>query len=138
MRTDQEILAKIQDVCHRDWMGTIRGDLIGCLPFETAKEFLKPETTVEAWVPERRDREAVIARMLDYMPFAWEKANDCRGLSAGRSMDHFTAWIWLIGDDLGNLSDYQFYGKDNLVKICEKYGWNYKQWDDGIRSNTEY
>lgn len=135
MRTDQEILDRIQEVIHNDWLGTQRSDLISCLPFDTAKPFLNEDVESDAWEVESRDRDAVLARMLDYMPFAWEKANRGRGISAGRSMDHYTSWVWLLGDELGDLTDYQFYGKDNLVLICQKYGWDHKQWDDGIRSN---
>lgn len=135
MRTDDEILARIEAVNQSDWMGIQRNDLINVLPFNFAKPFLVPEAIESEWETEGRDRDAVLSRMLEYMPFAWRKANDERGLSAGRSMDHYTSWVWLLGDDLGDLGDYQFYGKDNLVRICEKYGWDHTQWDDGIRSN---
>ena len=50
-------------------------------------------------------------------------------------MCHYMAWVWLAGDDLGDLTDYQYYGKDNLVKICDHYGWDSSQWDDGERTN---
>lgn len=73
--------------------------------------------------------------MLDYMEFAWDKANNGRGISAMRSMHHYMAWTWMLGDDLGNLLDYQYYGKDNLVKICKHYGWDHAKWDDGVRRN---
>lgn len=84
-----------------------------------------------------RDRESILNEMLDYMSFAFEKANNFRGISASRSMSHYSAWTWLIGDDFGNLLDYEYYGKDNLVEICEKYGWDHSQWDDGVRLNDE-
>ena len=100
---------------------------------------MKETVTEAAWadagiVP--RDRASVVAGMLEYMPFAWKKANDGRGLSAARSMSHFAAWTWLAGDDLGDLTEYEFYGKDNLVRICEHYGWDPKKWDDGRRVNS--
>ena len=137
MRTDDEILSRIESVKNDDWMGTQINDLICRLPFEKAKHLLKPEVTSAEWKQIPRDRESIVAEMLDYMPFAWDKANNCRGLSAGRSMDHYQAWTWLIGDDFGDLSDYEFYGKDNLCRICEHYGWDPKQWDDGVRTNYE-
>lgn len=137
MRTDEEILERIKAVESRDWMGVQRGDLVGVLPFATAKPFLKDGVTEGEWKPGGRERDDVLARMLYYMPFAWDKANNERGLSAGRSMDHYASWVWLLGDDLGDLTDYNFYGKDNLVRICEMYGWDHKQWDDGERSNGE-
>ena len=135
MRTDAEILARIEEVKANDWLGTERGDLIEVLPFDSVKPFLKEGVTQDEWSPLPRDRDSVLARMLDYMPFAWEKANDCRGISASRSMSHFAAWTWLIGEDFGDLQQYQFYGKPNLISICERFGWDHSQWDDGERTN---
>ncbi len=135
MRTDEEILARIEAVKNEDWLGTQTSDLLVRLPFEKAAPYLKPEVTASEWKQEPRDRDALIAEMLDYMPFAWNKANDERGISAGRSMDHYAAWTWLVGDDLGDLRKYSYYGKDNLCRICEHYGWDSKQWDDGVRTN---
>lgn len=138
MRTDEEILARIKEIQGRDVLGYECSDLILKLPFEVAKQFLEKGTTKEEYgEPSLRDRESMIKEITNYMPFAWEKANDCRGLSAGRSMSHFNAWIWLAGDDLGDLTEYQFYGKDNLVKICNLYELDHKQWDDGKRVNTD-
>lgn len=137
MRTEQEILERIEAIKERDFFGFETLDLLTCLSFAAARPHLKPDAVESEWHQESRDRDAVIARMLEYMPFAWDKANNCRGLSASRSMCHYLAWVWLAGDDLGDLGDYEFYGKDNLVKICEKYGWDHKQWDDGRRVNSE-
>ena len=137
MRTDTEILERIKAVEANDWMGTQRSDLILTLPYGLAKPWLEAEVTEETWKPESRERKDVIERMREYMPFAWEKANNFRGISAGRSMDHYTSWVWLAGDDLGDLTDYEYYGKDNLVRICNKYGFDYADLDDGIRSNSE-
>ena len=33
------------------------------------------------------------------MTFAWDKANNERNLSAGRSINHFEVWLWLLGDE---------------------------------------
>lgn len=137
MRSTQEIIDRINEVQARDWMGTQTSDLLVRLEFEDAKPFLKDTAKAEEWKVRGRDRESLIAEMLDYMPFAWDKAINCRGISAGRSMDHYTAWVWLAGDDLGDLTDYEFYGKDNLRKICDHYGFDANQWDDGVRVNSE-
>src|SRR5690606_39412432 len=100
-----------------------------------AKPDLMREATDEQWKVLPRDRDSLLAEMERYMPFAWEKANNMRGLSANRSMAHYTSWTWLAGDDLGDLLDYEFYGKDHLVRICEHYDWDHSRWDDGKRSN---
>ena len=136
-RTYKEIVQRINQVkdAGHDWLGFEQSDLVIRLPWKQAKQFLNETAKEEEWKVAPRDRKTILKEMLDYMPFAWEKANDKRGLSAGRSMSHFQAWIWMAGDDLGNLSDYEYYGKDHLVKICKHYGWDSAQWDDGIRSN---
>lgn len=135
-RTDAEILARIKEVDGCDWLGTQVGELVTRLSFPAAKPLLKPEAEEADWTQYPRDRDSILKEMLDYMPFAWEKAKNCRGISANRSMDHYAAWIWLLGDDVGDLQGYEFYGKDNLVKICDEYGWDTLQWDDGVRVNT--
>lgn len=135
MRTDEEILKRIEQIKDRDWLGFERNDLIMRLSFESAKQFLSEGTTKDDWNPLPKDRESLLNEMLGYMSFAWDKANGGRGLSAGRTMNHYSAWIWLAGDDLGDLNNYQYYGKDNLCKICDYYGWDSSKWDDGVRIN---
>ena len=138
MRTDEEILARIEARQPEDFFGFEITDLLIRLPFEKAAPYLSDEARAAGgaeWKVQPRDRESVLKEMLEYMSFAWDKANNCRGLSAGRSMCHYMAWVWLVGDDLGDLTEYEFYGKDNLVKICQHYGWDSSQWDDGERTN---
>ena len=135
MRTDEEIIARIEKIRDRDFLGFEREDLIIRLPFDKAKQFLEPEAKEDEWEERPRDRNALLKQMEKYMPFAWEKANNGRGISACRSMSHYSSWTWLAGDDLGDLTDYQNYGKDNLVSICEHYGWDHVQWDDERRVN---
>lgn len=134
-RTDAEIVKRIAERLPVDVMGFEMYDLARCLPFHTAAALLPATYTEDEWTQLPRDRDSVVAQMLEYMPFAWEKANDCKGLSAGRTMAHFAAWVWLAGDDLGELTEYEFYGKDNLVRICNHYGWDSSKWDDVIRTN---
>lgn len=139
MRTQQEIVNRIDALKDNDFMGFQRSDLLSCLDFEHAKPFLKEGVTADQWQAESCEPEAVKARMLEYMPFAWEKANGCRGISASRSMSHYSAWIWLLGDEdyFGDLQFYQHYGKSNLIMICKRYGWEHQKWDDSVRVNSE-
>ena len=142
MRTDQEILDRIKTVSERDLFGTRQEELIMHLSFEAAKPFLKEDVTKEAWEAEDRrklDDESIKAEMLDYMPFAWEKANSRRGLSAMRSLDHMAEWLWLLGHDTSanRVLSYNRYGKGRLRAICEAFGWDWKQWDDGRWTDTE-
>jgi len=133
-RTDDEILARIDFIKSRDLFGFESSDLVTCLDFQTAKREFAVNAEESAWEIVSREPVDVIARMHDYMPFAWDHANNRRGLSAGRSMSHYSAWTWLAGDNLGDLLDYRFYGKDKLVLICNYYGWDSSEWDDGVRS----
>ena len=134
-RTDDEIISRINVVADRDFFGFEVSDLVVRLEYEKAKQFIPTDVIQKDWEVVSREPADVISMMRNYMSFAWEKANDCRGLSAGRSLSHYSAWIWLAGDDLGNLLDYEFYGKDKLVLICNYYGWDSSECDDGVRTN---
>lgn len=142
-RTDEEILARVETVKGDDWLVTKLGDLTGYLPWDKAKTFYKNGFVAKVdageveWTPVPRDRDSIIGQIKEYMDFAWDKAKNCRGISAGRSMEHFSTWVWMAGDDLGDLECFDFYGKGNLVRICELYGIDHARWDDGIRVNSE-
>lgn len=124
------------------------GELVNYLEFENAKPFLKPTATKEVWDEARKSfphtKENVLNLMQDYYAFAWEKANNCRGLSAQRSLMHYFAWIFLLGDlefmeeVIDHATDaYSFYGKPILERIGERYGWDWKKLDNGKRVNTD-
>ena len=136
MKTVDEILAEIVRVEPEDFFGTIRGDLIQALPFSAAQPFLKEGVTADQWEQQSDPAENI----RDYMSFAWGKANDCRGLSAARSVNHMKAWLWLDGkDDLSKRLDrvYEFYGKPCLVLVCKAYGIDWRLLDDGLWRNDE-
>lgn len=126
MRTTQEILDRIAAVADDDWMGTQRGDLLEALPFELAQPFLKPDVTAEQWAESRvlLTDDAVEAAAVEYFTFAFEKASNHRGLSAGRSIDHYTSWLWLLErlpEDWDDLP-YTNYGVPKLVRAAEILG----------------
>lgn len=137
MRTDQEILARIEEVESDDWLGFEQGDLIAALSFEAAKPFLKPEAEASEWKPASDPLED----LREYMAFAWDKANNNRGISAGRSLSHIRAWLWLAGEDeflsRVDLMEYSHYGKPQLRAICEHLGIDWTQHDDGRWTNDE-
>lgn len=137
MRTQQEILQRIRERENDDFFGYERSDLVDYLEYENAKPFLNDTTTKESWGKEPRKSPKDV--MIEYMPFAWDKANNFRGLSASRSMSHYISWLWLDGDDelWKTLEDYEFYGKPQLVKICGYLGLDSSKWDDGVRLNSE-
>ena len=139
MRTDDEILARAKAIAARDWMGTQRVDLIHRLPLEKARPLLKDDADVGEWTVLPRDETSVKYEMHGYMSFAWEKANHRRGISASRSLEHMSAWLWLLGHDEAAevVLDYDHYGKPWLRAICEAFGWEWRQWDDGHWTNDE-
>lgn len=138
-RTQEEIVKRINAIKEDDFFGFETGDLIEYLDFDHAKEFLKPEVTKKEWNKNCKTLKTAEAQIFEYIPFAWDKANNCRGLSAGRSMNHMRAWLWLAGEtDLSRACEhYNYYGKPNLVDICEKYEIDWKMLDDGEWRNNE-
>ena len=93
MRTDEEILNRIRERRPHDVLGFEWLEYLECLPFALAREFLNPEADEQVWNKYKpsADPRDVTARMVEYMPFAWEKANSYRGLSASRSILHYQA-----------------------------------------------
>jgi hypothetical protein len=131
MRTNDEILARIKQLEGDDYLGFETTDLIFRLPFEQARPYLKEGTPSDQWEPVTQSPEELI---VDYLPFAWDKANDQRGISASRSVSHMRSWLWLGGHDEAAeaLSDlYECYGKPCLVMVSEMFGFDWKKEDDG-------
>lgn len=135
-RTQTEIVKRIKERKDQDFFGFEINDYLAYLNFKHAKQFLGENAKEREWGPETLGPEE---RIRDYMAFAWDKANHKRGLSAGRSISHMIAWLWLDGQDeflsANNLDDYEFYGKPHLIAICELYGIDHTEYDDGVREN---
>ncbi len=140
-RTQDEIVARIKYLRsdNHDILGFRRDVLYPFLDWEHAKEFVKDGITKKDWEPDMEtDPETEIR---NYMPFAWGKANDCRGISANRSIDHMESWLWLDGkDELSKTiwDGYEYYGKPNLVRVCKEYGINWKELDNDYWKTDEY
>ena len=145
-RTQEKIRDRIKWLSEeqfRDFFGAARGDLVEFLTFENAKEFLRSDVTEENWKDAYKPAtlENIKIAVADYMPFAWEKANGCRGISAQRSIDHMKAWLWLTGDDKlmedFEAVQYEHYGKEKLIFVAEHFRLDWSGWDDGVRTNTD-
>lgn len=127
-RTDEEILAHINQVQlgGDDFLGATREDLVMALGWPAVESFLTPEAQglgEEGWAKIRQTNPGHEART--YMPFAIGKALNHRGLSANRSVDHFRAWVWLMGDeayDSIDWDDYGQYGVPILKAVAELVG----------------
>lgn len=141
-RTQKEIVNRIEERKTEDFFGFETDDYIDYLTYGNAKKYLMPEVTKEEWNETEKEVLAPIEQIKDYMGFAWDKANNCRGLSANRSISHMLAWLWLGGEDAllekvmyEYYYNYHYYGKPILEMICEYFGLDWKQWDDGDRTN---
>lgn len=142
MRTQDEIMRRIETRKKFDIFGFEVSEYVDYLDFDHARPFLTEEVTEQIWKEEADNLDTPVERMHDYMAFAWGKANDCRGISANRSIMHCIAWLWLAEEDklLAQVKDefrgnYHSYGKPILEIICEHFDWDWSQWDDGIRTN---
>jgi hypothetical protein len=135
-RTQQEIIDRIRHTKESDIFGVIKSDLSAFLTFENVKQFLKEGVTAEQW--KSQFSSDPIQEIKDYMEFAWEKANDQRGLSSARAIMHMESWLWLAGEDeflkfaQDEDNNYAPYGKPILAAICKKYG--IRNQDNGDKS----
>jgi hypothetical protein len=136
MRTQKEILDRIQERRPNDSLNFEWPYYVGALTLDNAKQFLKDDVKESDW--KQSKEEEIKADAIEYMGFAWEKANKCRGISAGRSISHYIAWMWLLGyDNTERWEDYAYYGKPQLIEICGLLSLDYKKWDDSVRTNTQ-
>jgi hypothetical protein len=125
MRINKEIINKIKQH-ENDMFGFIADDLVIYLPFDKARQFLDRDYIEDVEVKnkkyEQQSQDKVIGVIRDYMNFALMKAEDHRSLSATRSIEHFKAWVWLLGDeDKIDWDNYRNYGVPILKQICQLY-----------------
>jgi len=136
MRTQKEIVKRFHERKGKDPFVFEVNEYIPYLDYDHAKPFLKKDVKLKDW---KQEKMTPAEKIKDYIPFAFEKANNCRGISAGRSIMHMVAWLWLDGQDEfllnNNIEDYEYYGKPQLIKICDLYGIDWKKYDDGVRTN---
>lgn len=129
MRTQEEIMERFEKA--DDLFGTQKGDLIDYMTFENAKPYLqeeyvaKVENGEEKWEMKTDPKKEI----LEYLDFAYDKAEGERGLSAGRSMLHFRTWIWLDDESFYNevinlIDNYTNYGIPALNRISKRYGYS--------------
>ena len=126
MRTQAEIYERAKLQFDADNTGFEWTLYIDYLTYEQAQSIVKMITKSE-W-QQGHDFVAsttVLEQMRKYLPFAWKKAASGRNLSAQRSLRHYVAWFWLIGND--EMADaieiyltsgqYEDYGKEMLTHI---------------------
>lgn len=130
MRTPEEIAERIKAVIGDDFLGYEVADLVAHLTPELARPFLKPGVPFEQ---QPLTEEGVKGFIRDYLPFAIEKAESHRGISALRSVSHMRAWFWLLGDDemvalIDDDANYPQYGMPILKRAADRVG---HPWPEG-------
>jgi hypothetical protein len=131
MRTPDEIVARIIARRLRDPLGFEINEYVLALDYEHARAFIRPETVAKDWgAPSYQSDEVVLERMQTYVDFAYEKINDERGISAHRSIGHYIAWLYLVGNDELRAwvekevdTNYHSYGRHIMDRIVTAYGW---------------
>lgn len=131
---DQDaIAARVEEVQKNDMFGFRTEILMEHLGFDKAVQFLNEEARAtygpngpEPW-HHISDITEVAQDFLDYMVFAWMKAEDERGLSASRSVMKLGEWLWLLGrgDLTERINDealYNPYGAPALIVVCRELG----------------
>lgn len=126
MRTDQEIYEYYKQNRKNDMMGFSAEVLLPYLSLDLAKEFLKPDADLSKWVQLELSEKAILEEMNGYMEFAWGKVINHRGISASRSVEKMSMWLYILGNDemvefCQDDKNYMNYGAPVLKKICEKY-----------------
>ena len=133
-RTTEEIKTRLEEMKKVDMFGFSLGDLMLYLPELLDEEDKKnAETTPPT-------EEKIIAEIVKYLPFAFDKALGHRGLSANRSVMHLANWAWFLRrDDLLAFADssdnYRNYGVPILKKFAMEFGVamppRIENWKDG-------
>ena len=125
--TQDEIVERILERRENDILCWELEDFYSYLDYEHVKQFLKKDIKKSDINASILLRDNIIKQIKEYMPFAIEKMEDERGISAERSICHFIGWTWLAGDkDLSNkIADKSKisndYGRDILKMICKFY-----------------
>ena len=130
MRTQEEIVTRLRAELENpsDFFGTGVTDLLEALDWDHGKEFTRDGTTQQEYEQALAgpDEEGLMDIVRKYFPFALEKADDHRGLSASRSISHFKTWIWILKTDeelaAFEATDYMQYGVPQLLKAAEIFG----------------
>lgn len=74
------------------------------------------------YIAEPMTEAAVLARLRHDLDFAFEKALNRRGLSAGMMYEVVKMWLWVLEDDLQHMEDYAQYGLPLFKAVAVKYG----------------
>lgn len=131
MKTRQQVVAEIragrESRCldGRDYSRLT--DFMPVADWEALGYALKPDVaSSDAPIPEEWTEANILAQLNTDLAFAFEKALDKRGISAGLMYEVVKMWMWVLEDPLGAESetDYAQYGLPFLKAVALKYGFD--------------
>jgi len=109
MRSQDDIVRRFEERKNDDPFGFEVTEYIYAMDLEHATPYLNEGVT--DWKAETKDE--TLAKAIKYLTFAFGKAEDERGISANRSIQHYIAWLWLLEED------------DLLKRVKHEYDTNY-------------
>lgn len=127
MRTQEEIVAKIKE--DTSLFHFYAEALFPFLEYTYAMQVVDPQLGLQAEEHQAQyvalSEENVLGALTSYMNFAWGKVENHRGISAGRSVEKCSAYVWLLGNDdllaAVATAEYAQYGAPKLAIICRSY-----------------
>lgn len=75
-------------------------------------------------------KENVLKQLRDDVDFGFEKALNCRGISAGMMYEVVAMWNWVLEEGLEDFEDYAQYGLPLFKATAVKYGFDNPIGDD--------
>ena len=129
MRTQEEIRSHYDATRDDDFLGFMAVVLVSHLDYGHCRDLLKDSVTEADWSAKPVDRESVLEEAREYMArIGWEKVEDHRGISTGRTCQKMSVWMWLLEEPhlaVLALDDgaYSPYGAPILKEICDYFSW---------------
>lgn len=138
VRTTDEILFRIEVIKERDWLDIQTEELVRQLPVGYPHHlldyfFTPAENASRVPLTDEEIHECILSNMEK----AWTLANSGKDASLEGLLHKYEAWMWLLGDYIGPLTEFNDHGKDNLAKICKKYWINYGCWERGDMNKAD-
>lgn len=133
LKSQDEIKDKFADIQKSELYFNFKGEvLMDYASYENIKAYLKEEYIKKIESGEAKweaitSIEECAQDFLDYMNFAWGKAEDERGISASRSIQKLGMWLWLMSREdlaeiIANDDLYNPYGAPALIEVCNQMG----------------
>lgn len=144
MKTNEDILERIQELETTDMFKWESNLLITFLPLHLAKPLLESRGLKhgDRWIDQDRSPEAMLDKIRQFMDIALETVIAHRGTKTQRSVDYLRAWIWLMEDEvmltyMDNPDHFPQYGAPILREICRRYQLPWPSDNPGLQRMAE-